>query len=189
MHIHRLKMLANAGALAFVEEPAAPQGGSAPEPQAGNSGEQETRESAPKETHPWDSPEIAEAEIKRLRNEAASYRTQKNELDEQLKKAKSQEDFDAAIADWQQKTARLERENLILSHASALPETLRKYVQGDTEEEIKASVAELASTVAPPAPTPPTRVGGGLTPGEEAAVTDPGKLAAQVRSNSRLPRI
>ena len=187
MHVHRLKMLANAGAINCADEPTAPEGGSAAEPQAGEAGEQEGEEK-PKATHPWDDPDIAKAEIERLRSEAAGYRTQKNELAKQLEGAKSQEDIDAAIADWQQKTAKLERENLVLQHGAALPEALRKYVQGDTEDEIKASVAELAATVAP-AKTQPSRVGGGLTPGAEAPVTDPAKLAAQVRKNSRFPRI
>lgn len=195
MNIHRLKMLANAGAINCADEPTAPEGGSAAEPQAGEAGEQEGEES-PKATHPWDDPVTAEAEIKRLRAESGGYRTQKNELAKQneeltnqLKGAKSQEDIDAAIADWQQKTAKLERENLVLQHGASLPETLRKYVQGDTEDEIKASVAELAATVAPEKPTPPARVGGGLNPGEEAPVKDPAKLAAQVRASSRFPRI
>ena len=187
MHVHRLKMLANVGALNFNEEPTAPEGGSAAEPQEGEAGEQKGEEK-PKATHPWDDPDIAKAEIERLRNEAAGYRTQKNDLAKQLEGAKSQEDIDTAIADWQQKTAKLERENLVLQHGATLPEALRKYVQGDTEDEIKASVAELAATVAP-AKTPPSRVGGGLTPGAEAPVTDPAKLAAQVRKNSRFPRI
>ena len=187
MTIHRLKTLANVGALNFAEEPTAPEGGSAAEPQEGEAGEQGNE--APKETHPWDSPEIAKAEIERLRQEAAGYRTQKNELSKQLEGAKSPEDIDAAIAEWQTKTAKLERENLVLQHGATLPETLRKYVQGDTEDEIKASVAELAATVTTKAPAPPSRVGGGLTPGAEAPVTDPAKLAAQVRKNSRFPRI
>ena len=188
MHVHRLKMLADAGALAFSEDPAAPEGGSAAEPQAGEAGEQGAGD-PPKETHPWDSPEVAKAEIERLRREAGSYRTQKKELEQQLQGAKSQEDIDAAISEWQAKTAKLERENLVLQHGATLPETLRKYVQGDTEDEIKASVAELAATVTTKAPAPPSRVGGGLTPGAEAPVTDPAKLAAQVRKNSRFPRI
>lgn len=187
MHVHRLKMLADAGALSFGEDPAAPEGGSAAEPQAGEAGEQGAGD-PPKETHPWDSPEVAKAEIERLRREAGSYRTQKKELEQQLQGAKSQEDIDAAISEWQAKTAKLERENLVLQHGAALPEALRKYVQGDTEAEIKASVAELAATIAP-AKTPPSRVGGGLNPGDEAPVTDPAKLAAQVRQGSRYPRI
>lgn len=187
MHHHRLKMLANVGAINCAEEPTAPSGGSAPEPQAGEAGEQSNE--APKETHPWDSPEVAKAEIERLRREAAGYRTRKTELEQQLEGAKSQEDIDTAISEWKTKTTKLERENLILQHGATLPETLRKYVQGDTEEQIKASVEELAATVTPKAPTPPSRVGGGLNPGAEPDVTDPGKLAAQVRSNSRFPRI
>lgn len=189
MHVHRLKMLANAGNLMFNEDPDAPEGGSAAAPQEGEAGEQQDGEGQPKETHPWDSPETAEAEIKRLRAESAGYRTQKRDLEKQLESARSQEDIDAAIAEWQQKTARLERENLILVHGAKLPDTLRKYVQGDTEDEIKASVEELLATVAPEAPTPPSRVGGGLNPGEDAPVTDPAKLAAQVRSSVRIPRI
>ena len=188
MYVHRLKMLADAGNLMFNEDPAAPEGGSAAEPQAGEAGEQQDGEAQPKETHPWDSQEVAKAEIERLRREAGSYRTQKKELEQQLQGAKSQEDIDAAISEWQTKTAKLERENLVLQHGATLPEALRKYVQGDTEAEIKASVAELAATVAP-AKTPPSRVGGGLNPGDAAPVTDPAKLAAQVRQGSRYPRI
>ncbi len=189
MNHHRLKMLAQIGALMFNEEPTAPEGGtSAPEPQeGGESGEQ--GEEKPKETHPWDSPEIAKAEIERLRREAGNYRTQKKELEQQLKGAKSQEDIDAAIAEWQTKTTKLERENLILQHGAKLPEALRKYVQGDTEDEIKASVAELAATITPEQPTPPGRVGGGLNPGAKPEEKDPAKLAATVRKNSRFPRI
>lgn len=184
MHVHRLKMLANVGALNFNEEPTEPQGDSAAEPQAGEAAAEEK----PKAAHPWDDPDIAKAEIERLRNEAASRRVRERELETQLQGAKSQEDIDKAVAEFVEKNTKLERENLILQHGAALPETLRKYVQGTTEDEIKASVAELAATVAP-AKTPPSRVGGGLTPGAEAPVTDPAKLAAQVRNSIRLPRI
>ena len=41
MYVHRLKMLADAGNLMFNEDPAAPEGGSAAEPQAGEAGEQQ----------------------------------------------------------------------------------------------------------------------------------------------------
>lgn len=185
MHHHRLKMLAQLGALNFNEEPNEPQGGGNEEPPAGAEGAGQQNEE-PKQTHPWDNPKDAEAEIKRLRDESAGYRTQKNELKRQLEGAKSQEDIDAAIDEWQKKTAKLERENLILAHGKDLPENLRKYVIGDTEDEIKASIKDLTPE---PRNAPPSRVGGGLNPGEEAKETDPGKLAARVRQNSRLPRI
>lgn len=191
MNHHRLKMLATVGALNFNEEPTAPEGGSAAEPQAGEAGEQseEQGEEKPKETHPWDSPEIAKAEIERLRQESAGRRVRERELEKQLQGAKSQEDIDKAVAEFVEKNTKLERENLILQHGATLPETLRKYVQGTTEDEIKASVAELAATITPEQPTPPGRVGGGLNPGAKPEEKDPAKLAATVRKNSRFPRI
>lgn len=164
------------------EQTAPPEGAA-----AGAAGEQGNE--APKATHPWDDPATAEAEIKRLRDESAGRRVRERELEKQLEGAKSQADIDAAVASFTTKTAELERENLVLQHGASLPETLRKYVQGTTEEEVKASVAELAATVTPQAPTPPSRVGGGLNPGDKPEPTDPAKLAEQVRLNSRFPRI
>lgn len=109
-------------------------------------------------------PEWARKELSRVRDEAASRRTQLREAQEALAKAKSPEDIEAATKDLTDKVNILERTILVndVARAHELPAELAARLKGDTKEELEADaklLAKFANDV-----SDPENLSGGLTP-------------------------
>lgn len=117
------------------------------------------------------------AELTSVRAEAASRRSENralqttiDELREQLGNAKTQEEFDQAIADYDRKVqaATLEATRERVGRTYGLPDQLVSRLTGDTEEELIADAQALQGVLGnrPPAP-PKNPPSGGLNPKEE----------------------
>lgn len=135
-----------------------------------------------------DLPDWAQNEIRSLRAECARRRTESNELKSRLDEAKSQEDIDAAVADYQARLAQAEREVAFARHTQGLSEDLLEFVQGDTEDEIKASAQKVRAAFEARAnaePAPPAEVSGGMSPADDDEDLDPIELARRIRAANR----
>lgn len=164
-------------------EPASPEGA---QPPADDSGLWEGVD----ESHPL------RKTVADLRSESAARRTENRRLQEandelkrQLDSATSNEDYQAAIAEYDDKikAANLEAARERTGRKFGLPDALVSRLAGDTEEALEADAKELQALVAPqgaPAPTPapqnPPR--GGLNPNEERV--DPAATAAAIRKRN-----
>ena len=131
-----------------------------------------------------------------LRSESAARRTENRRLQEandelkrQLDSATSNEDYQAAIAEYDDKikAANLEAARERTGRKFGLPDALVSRLAGDTEEALEADARELQALVAPqgapapvPAPQDPPR--GGLKPNEERM--DPAATAAAIRKRN-----
>lgn len=131
-----------------------------------------------------------------LRSESAARRTENrrlqeanDELKQQLDSATSNEDYQAAIAEYDDKikAANLEAARERTGRKFGLPDALVSRLAGDTEEALEADARELQALVAPqgapapvPAPQDPPR--GGLKPNEERM--DPAATAAAIRKRN-----
>ena len=140
-------------------------------------------------------PEWAQKERASLRKEAARYRSERNELrdqveamQKQLASAKTQEDVDAAIAEWRAKVEQFEAKQQRDSDVQAaldgaqLDAKWGKYLQGNTAEELKACAAELASELS----TTGAVLSGGLNPSDEGDDQDVKKTLRRLRPASIL---
>lgn len=90
-----------------------------------------------------------EDELAKVREEAASRRIANRELKQQLANAKTDEDVQAAVSEYEEKVATLERQILVRDVADEfnLPPALRDRLKGETEEELKADAKVLAELV------------------------------------------
>lgn len=135
-------------------------------------------------------------EVTTARNEAARYRTERNDLRKSLEGAVTVEDFEAAKSEWDGKVRSLVRQQIIKDHN--LPEELAELLKGDDEASLTEHAAKLAKfvpkepeapavgpVVEPEAPTPPplTPVGG-RDPGASADDIDPSDLVKLAKSQS-----
>lgn len=140
-------------------------------------------------------PEWAQKERTSLRKEAAKYRSERNELREQveamqkqLASAKTQEDVDAAIAEWRTKVEQFEAKQQRDSDVQAaldgaqLDAKWGKYLQGNTAEELKACAVELASELS----TTGAVLSGGLNPSSQGDDQDVKKTLRRLRPASIL---
>jgi hypothetical protein len=133
-------------------------------------------------------------EVTTARNEAARYRTERNDLRKSLEGAVTVEDFEAAKSEWDSKVKTLVRQQIIKDHK--LPDDLAELLKGDDEASLAEHAAKLAKyvpkepeapavepAVEPEAPTPPplTPVGGRDpgAPADDVAPADLVKLAKQ----------
>lgn len=133
-------------------------------------------------------------EVSSLRSESAARRAEvrrlqeaNEELRQQLEAAKSPEDFQAAVAEYDQrvKEAQLEAARERTARKYGLPDALVTRLAGQTEEELEADAQQLqslftAQATPPPAPQGPAR--GGLDPTEQRV--DPAEAAAAIRQRS-----
>ena len=98
-----------------------------------------------------DLPSWARDELSRTRREAARYRTERNELRDKLKDAKSADEVTALVAEYEQKHAELtleiSRERVARKHG--LPDELAQRLRGSDEKELEAD-AELLKQFARP---------------------------------------
>ena len=89
--------------------------------------------------------ERAENELKKVRDEAAARRVENKELSQKLSGAKSPEEFEAAVNEYQTKIAEFERRELIRDVADAhkVPAALRDRLRGESREELEADAKAL----------------------------------------------
>lgn len=121
--------------------------------------------------------EEAIKELGRVRAEAASRRTENRELKDALAKAKSPEDYEAAVNDYIAKLEAAERAITVRDVADefGIPKELRDFLTGKTEEELKAQAKVLQGHTTA---TPPSDLRGGVEPDDDDdGEYDPGKLA------------
>lgn len=143
-------------------------------------------------------------ELTTARNEAARYRTERNdertlsaELKTRLDGAVTAEDFEAAKTEWDGKVKTLVRERIIEKHK--LPDDLAELLKGDDEASLAEHAAKLAkyvpaegaapvvepAAVEPVVPSPPPLPPvGGRDPGTSADDIDPADLVKQAKSQN-----
>lgn len=121
------------------------------------------------------------AYVTKIREEAASWRTQFREAQEKFANAKTPEEFEAANKESAEKIAGLEQQLLVRDIATEfeLPAELAAVLKGSTPEELKAH-AKVLQKFAPAAPA--ATLTGGLDPtdGDDGEM-DPRKLALRTR--------
>ena len=110
-----------------------------------------------------------EDELTRVREEAAAKRVANRELKEQLKNAKTEDDIKAAVAEYEDKVATLERQILVRDVADAvgLPAALRDRLKGETKEELEADAKALAALVPKGRTFDEDDIRGGLDPSDD----------------------
>lgn len=118
--------------------------------------------------------EELQAEVEKTRREAANYRTRLRDAEAKLADAKTPEDIEAAVTEFREANARLEREILVtkVSAKYALPAELAARLQGADEAALDADAKALAALIVTPKSTPAS-LSGGLTPGESDEEFDP----------------
>jgi hypothetical protein len=123
-------------------------------------------------------PEVLRKKLTDANAEAANYRTKLRDVEDKLSKAKTTEEFEAAVADLKAKNAELERSVLVSKVAGKheLPAELAELLKGDDEAALEAHAQKLAKLVNK---TPET-LSGGLDPSDtDDGEMDPRKLAAR----------
>lgn len=125
--------------------------------------------------------EQLQAELTKVRSEAANYRTKLRDAETKLADAKTPEEFEAAVAEFKVSNAALERTLLVTKVANKyeLPEALAARLQGDDEAALEADAKSLAALVI--TKTAPESLSGGLTPGESDDEFDPVAAAHEAK--------
>lgn len=134
-----------------------------------------------------------EKELTRTRGEAANYRVKLREAQASLEAAKTPEDIEAAVAEFREQNARLERQLLVNEVARDLPDDLREVIatlaeSGLPEDALKAKAAQLSKYATPA--VEPGHLEGGLRPDEEPDddPSDPRELANKYGRRGRSRR-
>lgn len=109
----------------------------------------------------------AKKALAKARNEAGKYRTRLRDAEDKLSKAKTPEEFEAAVTELRDTNAKLERDLLVerVARKAALPEELAELLQGSTEAELQAHAKKLARYVT--TANAPGDLRGGLDPTDE----------------------
>lgn len=141
------------------------------------------------QTREDDLPQWAKDELARVRREAARYRTERNDLREQVKVAKTPEEYEAAIAEYEEKVKAADIKALRADVARRfnLPDALASRLQGDTEDDLvkdAESLSEFATSGTnagqrrqqPPADD----LKGGLNPNDEPETFDAEEAARKI---------
>jgi hypothetical protein len=126
-------------------------------------------------------PEWARSELKKVRGEAANYRTKFREASKQLEAAKTPEEYEAAVSELQEQIATMEQtalRNEVAADAK-LPKAMWDRIKGSTREELVADAKALAALVVTEDDGgEPESLSGGLNPhSDDDGETDPRKLA------------
>lgn len=143
-------------------------------------GEGESNEDDPKPTPEDELPEWVRGELTKARGEAARYRVQLREAKEALGKAKTPEEFEAAVSELNEKIAAMEQTTLRNEVAAdaKLPKAMWDRIKGSTREELEADAKALAALVVHEDSGEPESLSGGLDPSsDDDGETDPAKLA------------
>lgn len=140
------------------------------EDQASETTEETPTEETPTEETPKEEEipaEVLRRKLTEANAEAANYRTRLREAEAKLSEAKTPEDIEAAIAEFKQRNAELERQVALTTVARKydLPDELAALLKGDTAEEMEA-VAKSLQKFVKPAPTPES-LSGGLDPASD----------------------
>lgn len=160
----------------------------APEETTPVEGQEPETEETPTEDQPEekksledDLPDWARNELKKARGEAANYRVQLREAQENLSKAKTPEEYEAAVNELAQKNAELERRVMVSSVAREfdLPAELADLLKGDDEAALKEHAKVLQKFASP---KEPESLSGGLTPDENGEDFDPVATARKARA-------
>lgn len=111
-------------------------------------------------------PEWARRKLTKANAEAAKYRARLREVEEQLKEAKTPEEFEKAVAEIQARNAELEAALLRerVARKFNLPDDLAARLLGSTVEELEADAKVLQKYAVAP---PPGDLRGGLDPSDE----------------------
>jgi hypothetical protein len=173
------------GRLRFNQEPVVDGGGSVETPPAGT--ETPDGETPPAEQEAEKQPlsiEDLTAALDTARKQAAGYRERLRSTEADLAKAKSPEEFAAALADIESKNKALETDLLRTRIATEhkLPTDLAALLRGETKEEIETAAKALAKYV--PVATPANDPKGGLSPSdaEDLSALSPAELAKRLRN-------
>lgn len=156
-------------------ETAAPEADSTTETTQTTTETTETSDEATRKAEMDALPEWARKLLTKANGEAANYRTRLREAEESLSKAKTPEEFTAAVAEVQQKNAELEKSLLVTKIAVKhnLPAPLAERLKGDTEADLEKDAQALLALIK----VEPSRLGGGLNPnGTETVSSDPRTL-------------
>ena len=121
-------------------------------------------------------------ELEKVRKEAAKYRTERNEVREQMKGMTSLEEFQSLQTKLDEMEHKAQHDALVNKYANVLPEAIRKSINWpEDEQSIKAKVEEL-SEFAVQSPGTNANPSGGL--GDRGQTQDdefdPAALAAQI---------
>ena len=121
-------------------------------------------------------------ELEKVRKEAAKYRTERNEVREQMKGMTSLEEFQSLQTKLDEMEHKAQHDALVNKYANVLPEAIRKSISWpEDEQSIKAKVEEL-SEFAVQSPGTNANPSGGL--GDRGQTQDdefdPAALAAQI---------
>jgi len=152
------------------------------------SGENEPEEGVEEEsTDESDKPKLSHDDalkaLKKVRNEAADWRTRYRDLEGKLAEAKTADQVDEIVNAMKVERESAEREllveNIALKHR--LPDELATALKGNTREELEAHAKVLAKFV-PSEDIDPDRGAGGLDPNDEDGSFDPVKLARAART-------
>lgn len=135
-------------------------------------------------------PQWAKDELSRTRREAARYRTERNNLREQFKDAKSPEEYQQAISEYEEKVkaADLKALRADVARKHNLPDALASRLQGETEEDLVKDAESLSEFSAASTGTgQQTRqqpsaedLRGGLNPNEEPETFDANEAAMKI---------
>lgn len=149
--------------------------------------EGESEENDDEDGNDWS--ESARAEITKVRNEAARYRTRLREVEEKFKDAKTPEEFEAAVNEQTERNRALESELLRerIARKFDLPDDLAEVLKGDDEKSLTEHAKKLqkyAGTISGDGD-----VRGGLDPNDDDdEPSDPAALARTFgRGRKRRP--
>lgn len=134
-------------------------------------------------------------ELERVRREAAAARVQNRELKEKLEQAKTPEEYQAAVADYEAKLAAAEltlaRERVAAKYE--LPDWLAARLQGETPEDLETDAAALAEQFGAvkkkqdeEEEIDPDALNGGLDPSKSPDRFDPVALIQQERKSRNI---
>lgn len=136
--------------------------------------------------------EQLEAEVTRVRAEAANYRTRLRVTEDKLKNAKTPEEVEAIKTELAAASTKDTRDLLVENVAlnAKLPKELWTRLQGDTREELETDAKSLAKFALADAGPDADDLRGGLTPAQkrDQDPTDPGALAAKYSTRGRAAR-
>lgn len=148
------------------------------------SGEQQSEENGEQSQL---SHEDALAALKSTRKSEARTRQRLKTLEDQLSKAKSEDEvkelIEASKAESAEESKNLVRENVALRHG--LPDDLAEVIKGETREEMDEHAKRLAQYVSQSGDATPDQLGGGLDPNQSDQQFDPKAVWSKVRGRRR----
>lgn len=165
------------------EQQEAPETGAEAPQEGEDKGQEEATQQQEEQSKEDELPEWARSELTRARNDAARYRTELRKLQQQTKDAKTPEEFEAAVREYQERIAALESEMLRerIARKYNLPDDLAELLKGDDENAIEEHAKRLQKYAAPAPAKSLDDLSGGMNPNEdEGTGLTPAQVAARV---------